>query len=260
MYSAEDLELPARRTWPEDMPRLAASEWGELRSYAGIPAQGPVDEGTMRMLIHGYYACVSYTDAQVGRLLAELDRLGLRENTVVVLWGDHGWKLGDYGAWCKHTNLELDTHVPLILSVPRQKNAGGRTKALVEYVDVYPTLAEACGLPVPAQCEGKSMLPLLDAPSRPWKQAAFSQYPRGKELMGYTLRTERWRYTEWIHLPSGEVRERELYDHAATQAPTANVAGLPEHREVVVKLSSLLAKGRGWQKVRSDINGYGIVH
>lgn len=253
LYSAQDLELPARQSWPEDMPRLAGSEWGELRSYAGIPAQGPVDEGTMRMLIHGYYACVSYTDAQVGRLMAELDRLGLRENTVVVLWGDHGWKLGDYGAWCKHTNLELDTHVPLILSVPRQKNAGGSTKALVEYVDVYPTLAEACGLPIPEQCEGKSMLPLLDAPSRPWKQAAFSQYPRGREMMGYTLRTERWRYTEWIHLPSGEVRERELYDHALTQVPTANLAGLPEHREVVVELTSMLAKGRGWEKLRRNI-------
>lgn len=253
LYSPKDIELPARRTWPENMPRAAASDWGELRSYSGIPAEGPVDEGTLRMLIHGYYACVSYTDAQVGRVLAELDRLGLRENTVVVLWGDHGWKLGDYGAWCKHTNFELDTHVPLILSVPGQRNAGGSTKALVEYVDVYPTLAEACGLPVPAQCEGKSMLPLLDAPDRTWKRAAFSQYPRGNDLMGYTLRTERWRYTEWIHRPSGELRERELYDHAQTEAPTANLAGMAEHRSLVEELSALLNKGAGWRTVRDAL-------
>ena len=168
---------------------MAGSDWGELRAYTGIPQQGPVDAATMRMLIHGYYACVSYMDAQVGRVLGELDRLGLRENTVVILWGDHGWKLGDYGAWCKHTNFEIDTHVPMILSLPGQKNAGGATSALVEYVDIYPTLAEACGLEIPAQCEGKSMMPLLENPRRKWKAAAFSQYPRRGGIMGYTMRT-----------------------------------------------------------------------
>jgi iduronate 2-sulfatase len=158
MYSAQDLELPARSQWPENMPKVAGSNWGELRNYPGMPRDGPVDDATMRKLIHGYYACVSYMDAQVGRVLAELDRSGLRENTAVILWGDHGWKLGDYGAWCKHTNFELDTRVPMILSLPGQKNAGGATSALVEYVDVYPTLAEACRLPVPEHCEGMGMM------------------------------------------------------------------------------------------------------
>ncbi|MDZ7639042.1 MAG: sulfatase [Bryobacterales bacterium] len=253
LYGPGDLELPERRSWPEGMPEVAKSEWGELRSYAGIPAKGEVDEGTLRMLIHGYYACVSYTDAQVGRLMAELDRLQLRESTTVILWGDHGWKLGDYGAWCKHTNFELDTHVPMVLSVPGQKNAGGSTRALVEYVDVYPTLAEASGLPVPAQCEGKSMMPLLEDPGRKWKEAAFSQYPRGGQMMGYTLRTERWRYTEWIHRPSGEIRERELYDHAESDVATANLAALRAHAETVKELSRLLDKGQGWRKVREAV-------
>ncbi|MBI4892341.1 MAG: sulfatase, partial [Acidobacteria bacterium] len=253
LYSPADLELPSRNTWPENMPPVAGIDWGEIRAYTGIPAKGPMEESTMRILIHGYYACVSYLDAQVGRLLGELDRLGLRQDTAVILWGDHGWKLGDYGAWCKHTNMEIDTHVPMILSVPGQKNAGGSTKALVEYVDIYPTLAEACGLPVPAQCEGRSMLPLLDNPERRWKAAAYSQYPRGKGIMGYTMRTERWRYTEWIERRSGEVTARELYDHAAGDIASANVAELPEHAERVRELSALLDKGRGWRRVREQI-------
>jgi len=253
LYSPDDIELPSRNEWPENMPKLAGSDWGELRAYTGIPQKGPVDEVTMRMLIHGYYACVSFMDAQVGRVLNELGRLGLRENTVVVLWGDHGWKLGDYGAWCKHTNLELDTHVPMILSVPGQKNAGGATNALVEYVDIYPTLAEACGLDVPAQCEGKSMLPLVEDPKRKWKSAAFSQYPRGKDVMGYTMRTGQWRYTEWTVRSTGEVTARELYDHANSDVASANLAELPEQAARVKELSSMLDRGRGWRKVREQI-------
>jgi arylsulfatase A-like enzyme len=235
------------------MPKLAGSDWGELRAYAGIPQKGPVDEALLRMLIHGYYACVSYLDAQVGKLLGELDRLGLRENTAVILWGDHGWKLGDYGAWCKHTNFELDTHVPMILSLPGQKSAGSGTGALVEYVDIYPTLADACGLQVPAQCEGKSMLPLVADPARKWKAAAFSQYPRGKEVMGYTMRTGQWRYTEWISRPNGDITARELYDHSAGDTASANLADLPERAQLVGELSAMLDKGRGWRKVRESI-------
>jgi len=195
---------------------------------------------------------VSFLDAQVGRLVEELDHLGLRENTIVILWGDHGWKLGDYGAWCKHTNFELDTHVPMILSVPGQQHAGSSTSALVEFVDIYPTLAEACGLEVPAQCEGKSMMPLLDNPQRRWKAAAFSQYPRGG-IMGYTMRTERWRYTEWISRETGEVTARELYDHLTSDVPSANLADLPEQAARVRELSAMLDKGRGWRKVREQV-------
>jgi arylsulfatase A-like enzyme len=252
LYSPEDIELPARNQWPEGMPAVAGSNWGELRSYTGMPAEGPVDETTMRLLIHGYYACVSFTDAQVGRLLDELDRLDLRQKTIVVLWGDHGWKLGEYGAWCKHTNFELDTHAPLLLSIPGQKNAGAATDALVEFVDIYPTLAEACGLEVPTHCEGLSMLPLFENPQRPWKAAAFSQYPRGK-LMGYSMRTERWRYTEWIERQTGNVTARELYDHSKEDAPGANLAGLNAYAETVRELSALLDKGRGWRKVRDEV-------
>ncbi|MGE5606121.1 MAG: sulfatase-like hydrolase/transferase, partial [Bacteroidota bacterium] len=105
-------------------------------------------------MIHGYFACVSYTDAQIGRLMHELDLLGLRDETIVILWGDHGWKLGEHGSWCKHTNFENDTHVPLIISVPGMEELKLRTKALVEYVDIYPSLSELCALPVPQNLEG----------------------------------------------------------------------------------------------------------
>jgi len=252
LYTPEDIELPARSQWPENMPPVAASNWGELRAYTAIPQEGPVDETTMRLLIHGYYACVSFLDAMVGRLLGELDQLRLRQNTIVVLWGDHGWKLGDYGAWCKHTNFELDTRAPLLLSIPGRKSAGAATNALVEFVDIYPTLAEACGLEVPDHCEGLSMLPLVENPERSWKAAAFSQYPRGK-LMGYSIRTERWRYTEWIERETGNVTARELYDHSRETAPSVNLAGLAAYANTVSQLSALLDRGRGWRKVREDV-------
>jgi iduronate 2-sulfatase len=250
LYSPGDLELPSRNRMPENMPKVAGTDWGELRGYPGIPKTGPVDEATMRRLIHGYYACVSYVDAQVGRLLRELDRLGLRENTAVILWGDHGWKLGDYGAWCKHTNFEIDARVPLILSLPGRKNAGAAAGALVEFVDVYPTLAEACGLEIPAHCEGKSMTPLFDNPRRKWKAAAFSQYPRGGGVMGYSMRTERWRYTEWIARKTGEVTARELYDHSTGDIASTNLADRPDMAATVRDLSAMLDKGRGWRRVR----------
>ncbi|MFP4058336.1 MAG: sulfatase [Candidatus Brocadiia bacterium] len=247
LYRRQDIQLPARRDWPDDMPRIAGMNWGELRQYVGIPSKGNLDEDQARELIHGYYACVSYMDAQVGRVLGELGRLGLDRNTIVVLWGDHGWKLGEYSAWCKHTNFELDTHAPLILSVPGQKTAGQSTPALVEFVDIYPTLCEAAGLPLPDHLEGTSMRPLLEDPQRPWKTAAFSQYPRG-QVMGYTMRTDRYRYTAWIHRKTKKVVARELYDHQAGPLETVNLAGRPEHKATVEKLHAMLEAG--WQAAR----------
>jgi len=249
IYDRAKIQVPANRSWPKGMPSMAGTKWGELRQYTGIPPKGNLPDGQARELIHGYYACVSYMDAQLGRVVAELGRLGLRDKTIIVLWGDHGWKLGEYSAWCKHTNFELDTHAPVILSVPGQKNAGRKTKALVEFVDVYPTLCEAAGLPLPDHLEGTSMMPLLDDPDRPWKKAAISQYPRGK-LMGYTLRTDRWRYTEWRDRKTQKVAARELYDHEADPGENVNVASRPEHRATVAGLAKLLAAG--WKAAKPD--------
>jgi arylsulfatase A-like enzyme len=199
-----------------------------------------VQPGLARQLKHGYYASVSYTDAQVGKVLDELDRLGLRDNTIVILWGDHGWKLGEHDAWCKHTNTENDTNAPLILSVPGMKNAGGKSDALVEFVDIYPTLSELAGLPLPGHLEGTSFTPLLDQPARAWKTAAFSQYPRngdGTRLMGYSMRTDRYRLTVWVERNDhSKVHATELYDHQTDPQENANIAGVPANAALVAGL------------------------
>lgn len=253
LYDEAKITLPGQTTWPEGMPPLAGSNWSELRQYVGIPAQGPVSPETARKLVHGYHACVSYTDALVGKLLSELDRQGLRENTIVVVFGDHGWKLGEYGAWCKHTNFELDTHVPLIISAPGVAGNGRPTGALAEFVDLYPTLAELCGLPVPAHCEGTSLRPVLQDPDRAWKRAAFSQYPRSSNLMGYSVRSGPWRYTEWINRKTRKVMARELYDHQAGPVASRNLADDPACAATVRELSALLDGGRGWRQVQASL-------
>ena len=241
LYPPEKVRLPAQTDWPEDVPKIALMNWGELRQYAGIPAKGRCPEALTRELIRGYCACVTYTDALIGRVLAELDRLGLRDNTVIVLWGDHGWKLGEYSAWCKHSNFELDTHVPMIFAGPGVPKAVA-TPALTEFVDIYPTLCELCGLDVPKHCEGTSAVGAMKNPKRPWKSAAFSQYPRGK-VMGYSMRTARYRYTRWVERKGGKVVARELYDHATSPVATVNLAGRADHAELVKKLDAQCAAG-----------------
>jgi iduronate 2-sulfatase len=243
MYKPEDIKLADNPFIPKNAPSYATTNWGELRNYYGIPQEGPCSDDLARQLIHGYYACVSYTDAQVGRLLDELDRLKLSDKTVIILWGDHGWKLGEHAGWCKHTNFELDTHVPMILSVPGMKTAGRRTNALTEYVDIYPTLCEACGLTIPSHLEGRSMMPLLDDPQRRWKKAAFSQYPRGR-VMGYTMRTERFRYTEWLDRKTSKLMARELYDHEKDPHENVNAVDKPEYERDIQWLADMLK--RGW--------------
>jgi arylsulfatase A-like enzyme len=253
LYDPAKINPVTRPDWPEGSPEIARSDWAELRSFAGIPEAGPVSPQLARELIHGYSACVSFMDAQVGRVLDELERLGLARNTIVVLWGDHGWKLNDYGAWCKHTNFEIDTHVPLLLRAPGRKLRQASTAALVEFVDIFPTLAELCGLGVPPHCEGTSMTPLLDNPARRWKEAAFSQYPRQGNLMGYSMRCGHWRYTEWVRRDTAAIVARELYDHSAGPLADRNLADDQGHSATVRRLSAILDKGNGWRGVRERL-------
>ncbi len=237
LYRREDFPVPPRTT-PKGMPPMALTDFGELRAYSDIPRQrGPLDDDKTRELIHGYHAAVSFTDANVGKVLDELDRLKLADNTIIVLWGDHGWKLGDYGSWCKHTNFELDTHVPLLFRGPGV-SAGKRCKALVEMVDVFPSLAELVGHKPPAHCEGESLKRLLAKPDGEWKNFAVSQYPRGP-VMGYSARCDKWRYTEWVGR-DGQIVARELYDHSAGPLATENLADRPEQAELVAGLSRRL--------------------
>ncbi len=241
MYPLKDLSLADNPFAPKDCPQIALMNWGELRAYSDIPQKGPLSNEKALELIRGYLAATSYVDVQIGRILRELERSGLMENTVIVLWGDHGWQLGEHGLWCKHTNFEVATRSLLIASSPGQKNAGARTDALVEFVDIYPTLCDLCGLPIPEGLEGTSFAPVMDNPKRPWKTAAFSQYPRGR-IMGYSMRTDRYRYTEWLDREKHAVA-RELYDHHNDPDENVNIAVRPENKELVAKLSKMLHAG-----------------
>ncbi|NBQ57016.1 MAG: DUF4976 domain-containing protein [Opitutaceae bacterium] len=251
LYDPTKIELAPNKFRPKDAPDYSILPGGELRNYYGIP-EGSIPDDLARQLKHGYYASISYMDAQVGKLLDELDRLDLRKNTIVILWGDHGWKLGEHDAWCKHSTTENDTNTALLLSVPGMKNAGSKTKSIVEFVDVYPTLADLAGLALPSHLEGVSFKPLLDNPNRPWKSAAFSQYPRnaGKtgagQLMGYSMRTERYRLTVWVNRDDHtKIDAIELYDHQIDPQENFNVAKAPANGELV---EQLLAQWRkGWQ-------------
>ncbi|MBC8351868.1 MAG: sulfatase [Planctomycetes bacterium] len=249
LYDRDEIALATNPFPPRDAPKFATYNWNDLRHYYGIPDVGPVSEQQARELKHAYYACVSFMDAQVGRVLKSLDDLGLRDNTIVVLWGDHGWQLGEHGMWDKHSNFETSTHAPLIIRTPGQTPA--RTKALVEFVDIYPTLCELSGLSVDEGLEGQSFAPLIENPNRAWKDAAFSQYKRvipgyGQVApgMGYSMRTDRYRLTEWL-VPGTEFRAYELYDHQSDPDENVNLAGASKHRMLVDELKTKLHAG--WQ-------------
>jgi arylsulfatase A-like enzyme len=234
----------------KDSPEYAVNpNDGEIRAYSGIPPTGDMPDDLARKLRHAYYAGVSYTDAQIGRVMAELKTLGLDKNTIVVLWGDHGWNLGEHSLWGKHTNVENDVNAPLIISAPGQKAAGQSTAALAEFVDIYPTLCDLAGVPAPDHLEGVSLKPLMDNPALPWKTAAFSQYPRksdGQELMGYTMRTDRYRLTVWVDRDDHtKVDATELYDHQTDPQENTNVAKEPANADLV---KSLMEQWKaGWQ-------------
>lgn len=246
LYDPAKIPLAPNQRPPAGAPAFAGNGAGELRTYSGVPKQGPVTEAEQRKLKHGYYACVSYTDAQVGKVLAALDELNLRDNTVVVLWGDHGWQLGEHGTWAKHTAWEDATRAPLILSVPGQANAGKQSAALVEFVDIFPTLADVCRLPAPVGVEGTSAAPLLADPGRAWKAAAFSVWPKvipGQGAgMARAIRTDRFRLVEWS-TKTGGVQAVELYDHRTDPGENRNLADKPEHAATVADLTKQLRAG-----------------
>ncbi len=242
LYPADRIQVADNPFAPKGCPPVALTNSGELRSYSDIPPQGALTDTKSLELIHAYYAYTSFVDAQIGRVLDEVERLGLRKNTVVVVWGDHGWHLGDHGLWCKHTNFEAATLSPLIISSVNQSTPGVKCPALVEFVDIYPSLCELCAIPVPENLEGLSLVPLLKDPMRPWKSAAFSQYPRSKGSMGYSMRTGRYRYTEWLDQERKPIA-RELYDHGSDPGENVNLADDGSVQPLLSELSSLLHKG-----------------
>lgn len=243
LYPPETVRLTPYPIPPQDAPACALYDWSELRAHVGIPKTGPLSDEQARSMVRAYAASTTYMDAQVGRILDELRRLDLQQKTVVVFWGDHGWQLGEHGFWGKHTNYEDATHAPLI--VARGDGVGGdsQSDAFVEFVDIYPTLAELCGLPSPAGLDGRSFAKLFEFPNAPFKQAAYHQYVRRMkdfgEVTGRAVRTDRYRYVEWS-LPEKNYLARELYDYANDPGETVNLADKPERAAVVEELRQLL--------------------
>jgi iduronate 2-sulfatase len=244
LYDRSAFKLAQPQTPPVGAPSYAPQFGGELRNYKDIPSGNPLPDDLQRTLIHGYYAATSYMDAQAGRVLAELEKLGLAQNTIVVLWGDHGWHLGDHGIWCKHTNYEQAARIPVLVAGPGVK-AGAKTASLIETVDIYPTLAELAGLPAPAGLDGRSFAATLRDPAAPHRDHAIHVYPRSApdkgSVLGRAIRTERHRLVEWKKQGApADTAELELYDYHTDPLETKNLAA--EQPEVVAKLRALLAK------------------
>jgi arylsulfatase A-like enzyme len=250
LYDPASITIPGSET-PEGMYVNALSNFGELRKYHGIQANGPLNNEQSKQMIHGYYATVSMIDAQLGKLLDALEKNGLAENTIIVLWGDHGWKLGEYGNWCKHSNMEMDVNAPLFIAAPGM-STNSKTESLAEFVDIYPTLCELAKLKKPAHLEGRSLVPILKNPKAKVNEVAISQYPRGKslgydrknEIMGYSMRTDNYRFTSWQKYEDpSEVLAVELYDHSSgNKTASINLANNPAYKNIVDKLSKQLRK------------------
>ena len=267
LYDRAHLPLAKNEFIPGGSPDYTVHGDQELRSYEDykglpLPNEKPLEEWRQRELVHGYYASISYIDAQIGRLLDELERLGQLQNTIIVLWGDHGWKLGEHNSWCKQSNFEIDTRVPMIVGGSAVKAIGQKSNELTEFVDIFPTLCDLAGLEIPQQCQGTSFLPLLNNPKQAWKKAAFSQFLLGRfptkqvngiERMGYTMRTDRYRYVEWYNWVNDQRTDliaKELFDHVKDPEENTNLASSGKNTVLVNQLSEQLHKG--WRYAKPD--------
>ena len=242
MHDPANLPMPVNKAFPKDAPKVALKRGGEIAAFKPVPPNGEIDEELTRKLIHGYYASTSYVDAQIGKVTSALEQLGLAKETIVVLWGDHGWHLGDLSIWTKHTNFEQANRIPIIVIAPGLAKQGSATGQLAETVDLYPTLAELAGLPAPSgpqPIDGVSLVPVLKNPKARVRDHAFHAYPRGK--LGRAIRTERYRLVEWKnHAKPDEAAEYELYDYQSDHNEMQNHAAT--HPKVVEQLKAILAK------------------
>ena len=257
LYNREDMPLAKFQKHALNSPEIAYTRSAELRNYTDIPDLCTFSDKTnnigldinkQKELIHGYYACVSYIDALIGRLLDELDSLGLAGNTIIVLWGDHGWHLGDHDLWCKHTDFEQATHAPLIISAPGIKPS--KTSSQTEFVDVFPTLCELAGVIIPKNLDGVSLVPLMKNPNSTVKEYSVSQYNRKlnkRQVEGYSVRTKRYRYTEWLadfkanHVYNdSKIVGLELYDYEKDPLETISQIDAAEYKDVQKEMKALL--------------------
>lgn len=241
MHDADSLPMPMHESLPEGAPAVAGKRGGEIAAYEPVPTSGEFSPELKQNLIHGYYASVSYVDAQIGRVMNAVDELGLDENTIIVLWGDHGFHLGDHGIWTKHTNYEQATRIPILFVVPGVAKPGSSTGQPAETVDIFPTLAELAGLPRPQgpqPIDGVSLVPVLQDANHRVRDHVFHAYPRKK--LGRAIRTERYRLVEWRSFDVGETEaEYELYDYQSDPHETQNLASV--HPDIVKALQKKLA-------------------
>jgi choline-sulfatase len=246
LYNPNDIPKPVIDHLPEGAPEFAGHDNDELHIYANIPQGNPIPEDLAVQLRHGYYACASYIDTQVGRLLQGLEDLKLADNTVVVFMGDNGWQLGEHGLWHKRTNFEMAARVPVIVSVPHAAKPGMVCEATVELLDLYPTLTELCGLPMPAGLDGRSLKQTLEDPTAATGHPSLTQVPRGgpqaqsHQLMGYSVRNDQWRMTVWMDRMSNTAFATELYDEVHDPAETVNVANKPDNKALMDALAASL--------------------
>lgn len=249
-YELGEIPDPVSRVAQKDAPDFALVAY-EVDKFSDTPAKGkPIPEDVADQMRMGYLAAITYIDGLVGELLADIDTLGLADDTIVVLWSDHGFKLGDYGKWAKHSNAELDIRIPMMIRVPGVTIPGSRSDALVESVDVYPTLTDLAKIDAPDDLEGLSMVPLLTAPDRNWKEAAFAQFSRGKNRKGETVRTKDFRYTGWIN-KQGKIIAQELYDHRTDPTELVNVAKDKAYKADLARHEAL--RKSGWKPVRDAV-------
>lgn len=239
MYDPSTINVPETFNFNrEGFPNMAFHAYNEIRYYKGIPSKADIPEDEALKLIRGYRACVSYADAQVGKIMSELKKLGLDKNTVVVLLGDHGWSLGDHNQWCKHSNFNIVNNAPLIVKVPGNKKKGPESK-VVEFVDVYPTICEAAGLPIPAHTEGESMMKLVRGEDKNWKDCAIVKWHNG-----ITYFDRSYGYTQWED-KAGKPQGHMLFLYRNDALETKNVADLPENKEIVERIQKEILARRG---------------
>ena len=242
LYDRSKLPMAAYTLPPDGAPAYAGKTIGELNQYKPVPQNPPLSEELQRTLIHGYYASLSYMDSQVGRVLDEVDRLGMREDTIIVLWGDHGYHLGDHGTWTKHTNYEQANRIPIVISAPGVTKADSHSSALIETVDLFPTVAELAGLPVPTgpqPIDGDSFVSVLRGQNTDIGEYAYHCYPKGGRL-GQAIRTDRYRLVKWQRQGSSQPPEYELYDYEVDPLEKRNHAD--EQPDIVSQLSAILEK------------------
>ena len=238
MYDANKIKLAPFQKMPKNAdPSHNFHTSGELRGYDGVPKEGDIPPELQRKLIHGYYACVTYIDTLIGKLLAELKAEGVEDNTVICLWGDHGWHLGDHGIWGKHTTLEQAARAPLIIAAPAIKG-NNKTMSPTEFIDVYPTLCELAGIPLPEHLNGKSLIPVMKDPKVMVKAGAITNFKR--KGFGYSFRNKRYRYIEWINKKTKEIVSKELYDYEKDPLETVDLSKNPEYKDIMNDMAKKL--------------------